>query len=565
MATSRAGVSLLPIAFIPAAFLSTVTAGAATLTVCPSGCDHVTIQAAATAADPGDTIQILSSLPHTEGDISLTKNLTIEGLGISTTIIQADATAGAATVPVFVVTNGATVTMLDLSVRYGVGSDGGGVAVLDGDVRLEDVAVISNAATGSGGGIWVAAAGSLETIRATIEDNVSESKGGGVAAEGPVEMTDTELMNNWAHRSSGDVFGGAIWTSGNLTMHSCRWDSNNVDAPGPESDGYGGGISFQGPSLLIEDSLIKANSISADRSEFGGSVYLTGTGAATLRRNTIRLSTAKEGAGIYSTIETLTVEDCTISDNIAGYFGGGMLLSPPGSGVTRVLSSTIVGNEAEEGGGLYLSAPARIVITNSTISGNTATDNGGGIYALSTGFEIASSTMTDNTADEDSDGFGDGGGIFINSSESAELRNSIIASNHDASVSPSPQAPDCAGNVQSAGYNLIRTLGLPLAACTITGDTTSNLVGADPLLEALADNWGPTETHALGPGSAAINAGNPAGCRDPDGALLAADQRHALRLDRCDIGAFEVGAYFEPFFADGFESGSTSAWSTSVP
>jgi parallel beta-helix repeat protein len=563
MAALHVSVSRIGCALVLAPFLFAGPSGAATVTVCPSGCDQVTIQAAATAADPGDTIQILSGLPHTEGNISLTKNLTIEGLGASTTIIQADATAGAATVPVFVVTNGANVTMRDLSVRYGVGSDGGGVAVLDGAVTLEDVAVTSNAATGSGGGIWVAAAGSLETIRATIEDNGSESKGGGVAAEGPVEMTDTVLMNNWANRSSGDVFGGGIWSAGNLTMHSCRWDSNNVDAPGPESDGFGGGISFHGPNLLIEDSLIKANSIHADRSEFGGSVYLTGTGVATLRRNTIRSSTAKEGAGIYSTIETLTVEDCTISDNIAGDLGGGMLLSPPGSGVTRVLSSTIVGNEAEEGGGLYLSAPARILITNSTISGNIAADNGGGIYALSTGFEIANSTVTDNTADEDTDGFGDGGGIFINSGESAELRNSIVADNHDSSSSP--QAPDCAGTLQSGGYNLIGSLGVPLAVCTIVGDSTGNLVGADPLLDVLADNYGPTETHALGPGSAAINAGDPAGCRDPDGVLLDADQRHALRLDRCDMGAFEVGAYFEPFFADGFESGSTSAWSLSVP
>ena len=191
--------------------------------------------------------------------------------------------------------------------------------------------------------------------------------------------------------------------------------------------------------------------------------------------------------------------------------------------------------------------------------------HGGGIYANSTGVEIASSTLTDNTADADADGFGNGGGIFIYSGASAELRNTIVASNHDSSPSPSPRAWDCAGTVQSAGYNLIRSLGFPLTACDIQGNTTGNLVGADPLLDVLADNGGPTETHALGPGSAAIDAAHPTGCLDPDGALLDADQRHGLRQDRCDMGAFEVGALVDPIFADGFESGSTSVWSNSVP
>jgi len=224
-----------------------------------------------------------------------------------------------------------------------------------------------------------------------------------------------------------------------------------------------------------------------------------------------------------------------------------------------------MGNEASYGGGLSVEGSGRVVISNSTVSGNTAYIDGGGVYNFTTGIEIASSTLTDNTADSDADGLGNGGGIYIYSGASVELRNTIIADNHDASVLPVPRAPDCAGTVQSAGYNLIRSLGFPLTACTIVGDSTGNLVGADPLLDVLADNYGPTETHALGPGSVAINAGNPAGCRDPDGVLLDADQRHALRLDRCDIGAFEVGAYFEPFFADGFESGSTSAWSFTVP
>jgi hypothetical protein len=51
-------------------------------------------------------------------------------------------------------------------------------------------------------------------------------------------------------------------------------------------------------------------------------------------------------------------------------------------------------------------------------------------------------------------------------------------------------------------------------------------------------------TRALLAGSPAIDGGNPAGCTDPTGGLLTADQRALTRPDsgetRCDIGAFEL-------------------------
>ena len=55
--------------------------------------------------------------------------------------------------------------------------------------------------------------------------------------------------------------------------------------------------------------------------------------------------------------------------------------------------------------------------------------------------------------------------------------------------------------------------------------TNGNLLGTakaplNPLLGPLADNGGPTQTHALLPGSPAIDAGNPAGCTDERPRLL---------------------------------------------
>ena len=77
---------------------------------------------------------------------------------------------------------------------------------------------------------------------------------------------------------------------------------------------------------------------------------------------------------------------------------------------------------------------------------------------------------------------------------------------------------------------------------------------ASPKLGPLQNNGGPTQTHALLPGSPAIDAGNSFGCRDNLGALLATDQRGFFRTAdgdsngtaRCDIGAYEAKAGMGP-------------------
>jgi hypothetical protein len=112
-------------------------------------------------------------------------------------------------------------------------------------------------------------------------------------------------------------------------------------------------------------------------------------------------------------------------------------------------------------------------------------------------------------------------------------------------VANSTFSSDCAGTINSAGYNLIENT----AGCTISGDTTGNITGLDPKLGPLALNPpGTTETHALQPGSPAIDAGNPAGCTDASGNPVTTDQRGVPRPQglSCDIGAYETGGSGAP-------------------
>ena len=64
--------------------------------------------------------------------------------------------------------------------------------------------------------------------------------------------------------------------------------------------------------------------------------------------------------------------------------------------------------------------------------------------------------------------------------------------------------------------------------------------GGDYAIQPLADNGGPTRTHSLGAGSAAIDAADPPGCVDLDGDVLLEDQRGEPRTGLCDAGAVEA-------------------------
>jgi hypothetical protein len=127
-----------------------------------------------------------------------------------------------------------------------------------------------------------------------------------------------------------------------------------------------------------------------------------------------------------------------------------------------------------------------------------------------------------------------GGGVRNRTGGTLELQNTIIAGN------TARFGPDCwdpsVGTFVSKGYNLI---GNP-TLCSFTPGP-GDLFYVAPALGPLKDNGGPTRTHLPESSSPAIGAGNPGGCTDADGAILATDQRGVTRPQgtSCDIGAVE--------------------------
>ena len=213
----------------------------------------------------------------------------------------------------------------------------------------------------------------------------------------------------------------------------------------------------------------------------------------------------------------LTLSNLTVANGVVGARGGGIL----NYGTLEVSNSTISGNSApnDGGGGGILSRTGTVKVSNSTISGNSASIFGGGILTQGATLEVSNSTISGNSAPE-------GGGIYDSGAGMVTVSNSTLT-NNSATIG--------GGNCDGVGDGTITNGGYNLDSDTSCGFGTNNnsLSGVDPMLGPLADNGGPTKTHALLEGSPAIDKGNSFGATT--------DQRGVTRPQgtASDIGSFE--------------------------
>ena len=219
----------------------------------------------------------------------------------------------------------------------------------------------------------------------------------------------------------------------------------------------------------------------------GGGLTIDGNGQAQVF--VIQAPTSQTSGAANAAIEGLTIKNGFAPGTPS--LGGGIY----NGGTLTLTNSTVSGNSAGYGGGIFNAGTGTLTLTNSTVSANTATNSGGGIY---------------NGGD-------------------ATLANTIVAGNG------APTNPDAQGGFTGQGHNLIGdTEGS-------SGWVDSDLQDVDPLLGPLQNNGGTTDTHALLPGSPAIDSGTSAGCP-------ATDQRGVARPNdgdkngtaTCDMGSFEV-------------------------
>jgi hypothetical protein len=233
---------------------------------------------------------------------------------------------------------------------------------------------------------------------------------------------------------------------------------------------------------------------------------------------------ASSGGGGIRNLGTLTITNCTLSNNSDSNFGGGIF----NSNTLTINNSTLSNNSATGGsGGGIINSGGFVTIINSTLSNNSATTIGGGIRNLGT-LTIINSTLSNNSATT-------GGGIFNDGSGTVNIKNSIVAN--------SPSGGDCAGTGSfnaSGGANFATD-----SSCPGFNQVPSTGMGGLNL-GPLQNNGGPTQTHALLTGSVAVDAATD--CTDFDDNPIFTDQRGTTRpIDGdgdfgplCDAGAYEA-------------------------
>ena len=293
--------------------------------------------------------------------------------------------------------------------------------------------------------------------------------------------------------------GGGIRNREDLTLINVHVTGNSAGDGGTmfSVGGNGGGIFNLGGNLTLIDS-----SVTGNRSGNGG----TGSNGD---------SAGGEGGGIMSTFNQfgndLVLIRSTVSGNTTGFGrdpGDGEKEGGRGGGIfsgsinTVLIDSTISGNSTQgiqaDGAGIaYISSvrPRVITITNCTITDNFSSDTAGGIYTVRDAILLENSIVAGNTA--------------VNGDTDITLFN---------------------GGSVIANFSMIEQDDLLIGG-------TGNIFGMSPSLGPLADNGGPTQTHALLAGSPAIDAGDP----DFSGEF---DQTGSARIagGRVDIGSVEFSA-----------------------
>ena len=208
--------------------------------------------------------------------------------------------------------------------------DGGAVLLVDGELFLNSSRVHGAAAGGDGGGVAVRG-GRASLNRTRVENSRAEGSGGAVSAtgRGTVSVLRGRLAGN-----SAVLDGGGLSAEGRAWVQGTRVRNN-------EAGRRGGGLEVDGGRLDV-------------------------------RRSTVDINSAVEGAGVAARDSWLRVEAVRLAGN-EGFVGAGLHLS--GDGSSTVLSSSLVDQRAQHvGGGVHADGRGPVSVTGTTFENNLTDD-----------------------------------------------------------------------------------------------------------------------------------------------------------------------------------------------
>lgn len=463
-----------------------------------------------------------------QDSIRIRDQVNVTGVGAALTIV--DATQLLGEVPFSI---GNRTFFKGFSIYNATGNGNGGAIIVGASfASFEDMKFLNNSAPNNGGAIHVVPA--------------------------PDEFQDTILNFNrvvFSHNHSGNN-GGAISAFSCIRLcQNITLNLTQVDFLNNQAGGSGGAIIVTGPVHLIS----KKNRFYENTATGGGGAILStdegihSPAVLTIDDSYFTLNQALNGMGGAIVANDLTMNNTTVTKNTAfAAAGGGIYLESLGGDSSIITNSTISLNQATNGGGIYYIQEAGLKMVNVTVSSNLAQLSGGGIEVYNhLNYQNADLYLIYVTLYANRAGMGGPGIAYTQSNNSDPLRsfiyplNSIISGNILLPGAPVPAWMDA--NIidleqkgclflDSDGSNIFGTL----VDCMPSHPEATDLFHLNnPLLGLgpLANNGGNTQTHALLPGSRAINNGQCIADTNQDQRGVQRPQNNA-----CDIGAFEAKA-----------------------
>ncbi|HEU4712969.1 MAG TPA: choice-of-anchor Q domain-containing protein [Pyrinomonadaceae bacterium] len=482
------------------------------------------------------TINLTGALP------ALSSNVAINGPGSALLTVRRDIggnyrifqSSGTSSISGLTITNGRTPD----AITEDIAPLGGGIWQTGGSLTLRDVVITANR-TGNGGSMRF------------NSPNLGGfgGFGGGIYATGTLTMTDCVISNNTTGKGGdGTQFGGSggrgagmYFGPGTLKMTNVVVSGNQTGAGGgPHSgnSGDGGGLWTGNDAFPNQATDVTLNKVTITDNTTATAVANGDTGI---------------GGGIVVIQGTMTMTDSTVKNNHTGDAparssgrGGGIF----NNATLIIRNSLISGNSTGDnsagsnnnGGGI--ASHSSLTLINTTVSGNsTGADTagiGGGVFVFNFATLINCTVTGNSTPGDHANGVGGFGAVIT-------LANTIVAGNGDsANDKDLENTLFSAPTFVSQGHNLIGNADGVSGFNGVGDQVGTTAAPLNPHLGPLADNGGPSLTHALLSNSTALDAGSNALAKNPD-TQLETDQRGAARiadsLDPDSLAVVDIGAF----------------------
>ena len=292
------------------------------------------------------------------------------------------------------------------------GTNMGGVAYLSGasNLTVKDGQFTNNAAGKSGGAFYHSGTGTILISGSTFNGNSAGAEyGGAIYGSGTTtwNLLGSEFKNNTSSKSGGVIYYNG---TGTVSIADTNFEGNNAVAEhGGAIHGDGnavwnitkstfksntamkeaGAIRFVKGTWDISETQFKENSAESN----GGAIY-SNTGSLNLSQcefNGNSTSTTGVGGGaIYVTTNSVLSVDASkfISNSAPNKNGGAINIASTAKGLHKINNTHFSGNDAIEGGAMFLAAGGTLYINGCSFSGNVPSkaDTGGVLKTNTTTF-----------------------------------------------------------------------------------------------------------------------------------------------------------------------------------